>query len=308
MKTKLLQLSIALATAFMFAACEKPQTPDSNPTNNDSINNYNDTIILGTGHGAEGVTINGDNFEGMEGTMGPLSVLTIVKFYNPGQENKVILQHPIKQYHDGYEYYDKTDLYFNIQLQPSEQGSNAGVNPSLIEWAEQEMHIAGTSPYIPLIDGYYLIDWKWHQLLPLSSLANEAWPNAYHNYFAEHILNHAFMTDMEWTDVKDLTKGYSDSLNTQPVKGIELIRVWPKALASMYNDVDSDTYLCWNMSIYYCDGMCFDNAYAYYKYGDCTNSGKTYHTYLAYCDSLQSVYQQRLKELINNGKLKDIGF
>ena len=52
MKTKLLQLSIALATAFMFLACEKTQTPDNNPTNNDSINT-SDNLEDQSGDGRE---------------------------------------------------------------------------------------------------------------------------------------------------------------------------------------------------------------------------------------------------------------
>lgn len=52
MKTNLLKLCIAFATAFMFAACEKTQTPDNNPTNNDSIST-SDNLEDQSGDGRE---------------------------------------------------------------------------------------------------------------------------------------------------------------------------------------------------------------------------------------------------------------
>ena len=233
---------------------------------------------------------------------GPPFCLTIVKFFNNEHANNVIVQTPIKEYNgiDGrFEYFENTNLYLNIRI-----GSlYYGLDTELVNWADEQMQLAGSSPYIPLADGYYLIDWKWHELHPISVLA-QSQQEVYDN----HINKHCFLTDIDWHDLQSLTEGYSASLYTQNVCSLEIIRVDLYALDACYNDVQRiHPYSCYG-GIYYNDGMCFEDAWMYYEYGDCSHSGKTHLTYIAYCDSLQSVYQQRLIELIDNGKIKDIGF
>ena len=272
--------------------------------------NENDTIILGTGHGANTITLECGGVAGspeIEGDYGPPSIITIVKFHNPEIKKKVIVQHPIKRYHDGYEYYDDTKLYLNLMLAPVD-GANAAIPIFVAEWADKRMHIAGTSPYIPLADGYYMVDWKWDQLMPLSSLA-EGHIDAYHDYFKEHILNHVFTTNYEWENFKNLTIGYDESMHTQHVKGIEIIRVWPLKLACMYDDIgpywgDNFPYFGW---IYYFDGMCLVDAYRYSE-NKSGNWNPKNRDYIAFCDSMQTVFQSRLIDIINKGQLKEIGF
>lgn len=267
-----------------------------------------DTIIIGTGDAPREFLCNSGN-HGLDSAPGADACLTIVRFYNQEQANKVIVQHPIKRYNgvEGlFEYYENMNLYLNILPSGFPRDVACGLAVDLVNWADTEMHIAGTSPYVPLVDNYYLIDWKWHQLHPLSTIANSS-ANAYHNPLTEHICNHVFATDMDWQDLNGLTDR-ADAQSAQPIKGLEIIRVLPLELACYFNDVDSDPYVCWNMSIYYDNGMCLDNAYLYYAYGDCLDSGKSHLTYIAYCDSLQSVYQQRLIELIRNGQIKKVGY
>ena len=237
------------------------------------------------------------------GVAGPYSFLTIIKFSYNEHANKVILQNPIKEYdeeNNRYVYYN--NLYLNICLGSY---SGNGVSTSLVNWADEQMQIAGSSPYIPLTDGYYLIDWKWHQLHPISARSIITQSDLYEN----HIHRHCFITDIDWQDLEHLTYGYDASLYTQPVNNlVEIIRMYLYSLDAYYHDIKRGQYVCYNYSIYSNEGMCWNNAYAYYKRGDCTDSGKTYRTYIAFCDSLQTVYQQRLIELINNGKIKDLGY
>ena len=319
-----------IVLGLVLSSCENPVTPAINPSSNDTIvpidtitntedttlitppsndtivpidtiTITNDTVIIGTGRSIP--YYYGDDYGRHEN-------LVIVKFYNDRQDEKVIVQHPVKRY-DGlytgrFEYYEDNGLFLNVLSEqcPSEWG--LVMDPQLVEWMEKEMHIAGSSPYIPLAGGYYLIDWKWHQLMPISMLSS-AWKS---EQFAEHIINHCFMTDINWKDLHDLTAGYDNSKYTQHVRGIEIIRALYRTIDKLYDDEkDSarDPYLCRNETLYG-DGLTIDNAYGYYKYGDCTNSGKTYRSYITYCDSLQAVYQHRLIEIINNGKLKEIGF
>lgn len=316
-----------IMVALIFFSCEQRQEPVPNPQVHDSIaipdtiippdtilpldtigpvdtiNILVDTIIIGTDNAPGEFSCDGNEI-GNEAS-GSHAYLTIVKFYNPGQEKKIIVQHPIKKYNglDGeFEYYENTDLYLNILPRQYSWDNGCGLDPALANWADEEMHIAGTTPYISLTDGYYLIDWKWHQLFPVSALTDD------NRQLSKHIRNHVFMTDIDWHNLTILTEGFDASHYTQHLKGIEIIRVWSQELACLFNDTHKDPYVCWNMSIYYENGMCFENAYMYYQYGDCAQSGKTHRTYMAFCDSLQSVYRNYLIELINNGQLKTIGY
>ena len=325
MKTK--HIIGGIAIGFLLSSCEQRQVSVQNPQVNDSIatpdtiipsdtiippdtivpidpiNILIDSIIIGTDN-IPGEFICEGNENGEEAP-GPNAYLTIVKFFNPEQEKKVIVQHPVKKYNglDGeFEYYENTDLYFNVLPKQYTWDNGCGLDPTLVNWADEEMHISGTSPYIPLSKGYYLIDWKWHQLFPVSALADDK------RQLSEHIRNHVFMTDIDWNNLAVLTEGFDASRYTQHLKGIEIIHVWPQELECFFNDTHKDPYVCWNMSIYYSEGMCLNNAYMYYRYGDCSPYGRTYHDVIHFCDSLQSVYQNHLIELINNGQFKTIGY
>ena len=222
------------------------------------------------------------------------------------------MQHPFKRWNETegiYEYYEDRGLYLNILPENCTAEQGCGISLSLANWADEKMHITGTSPYIQLAKGYYLIDWKWHQLCPLSAIAGH-WGTVdeRHNHFVELLHDHVFLTDIDWKELQNFSIAYSDSIYTQHIKGIEIIRVWAMELTCLYNEELKDPYACWNYLLYYGEGMCFENMLAYEKNGDCTHSGKTCQSYINYCDSLQNIYQQRLIELINNGQFKKVGY
>ena len=239
---------------------------------------------------------------------GPFANIVLLHFENSSQLNNVIVQHPIKEYDgiNGCCVYDTTSgLFLNVLQAPYEH--DLSLTPDVTSWLDQKMHIVGKSPYIHLYGDYYMIDWKWQQLMPLSALS-KAWKNALHDPFSEHISEHVFMTDISWNDMNDLMAGYETSEFTKHLKDIEIVRVDYFKLDQLYNDVkEYDPYVCYNLSLYH-DGLSIVNAYMYYTYGDCSPARRTYLTYMDYCDSLQSVYQGRLVELIRNGKLKEIGY
>lgn len=293
---------LMIVSGMLFSSCERSNTPVDNPTDENANELTKDAIIIGTGDEP------GEYLQ--ESAIGAPACITVVRFAEQDKLNKVIVQHPLKNY-DGIngrcEYNESGDLSLNIQPGNYMVGDGLSVSQPLAKWADEQMNIAGTSPYIPLSDGYYMIDWKWHQLFPVSALALLR-PNALYDNFSEMIHNHIFMTDIDWKDLEDVSLEYDSSLSTEPVKGIEIIRVWTLELDGMFNAVDSDPYLCWNMSIYVNNGMCLDNAYMYYQYGDCTSDGRTHSTYINYCDSLQNIYRQRLIEVIKNNQLKKLGF
>lgn len=302
-------IGIVLACIILFA-CERPVGPvnprpgeDTIPTTDtiippdtitppdtivppDTIPIINDTIIIGTG---------GDDKRTGVCDYAPGEVMVLVKFYNPRQEEKVIVQHPIKEYDGGegcYIYYENSGLRLNNSPVPS--------------WVDTTLYILGTSPYIPLTDGYYLIDWKWQEYMPLWA-CSDSYKNGYHDPYSEHIRDHIFMTDINWTDLNNLSIKLDNSKYTQRVKGVEVIRVDYYTFDQLYNDIHWDFPVsCW-MSIY-CGGLS-SKAISMYIHGACDFlEGHTYQEYIHDCDSLQDVYRQRLIEVINNGQLQEIAF
>lgn len=258
-------------------------TPPDTIVPPDTIPIINDTIIIGTG---------GNDKRGVC-DYAPGEVMVLVKFYNPRQEEKVIVQHPIKEWNTNgyYEYYENSGL----RLGESKE----------LSW-DSVLHIVGTSPYIPLTDGYYLIDWKWQEYMPLWA-CSDSWENAYHDPYAEHIKGHIFMTDINWTDLSNLYIQLDNSKYTQHVKGVEVIRVDYYTFDQFYNDIHENfPESCW--TYLYCDGFSVYEVGMLMKYGDCTSNGRTYLDYIHDCDSLQDVYRQRLIEVINNGQLHEIAF
>lgn len=306
---------LLLICSCLICSCE----PQINPIDDESLVAdttitplSNDTIIIGTGDEPGEFMCNKDNDGDEAGFFMPPSYLTLVRFADSNMKTKVIVQHPFKKIEEKgnyiYEYYDDKGLYMNIVPKDCTAEPWCGVPLSTVDWADEQLHIAGTSPYIPLAKDYYLIDWKWHQLFPLSAIAG-----AYPVYEIQHryedlLQNHVFVTDIDWKDFHNFSTALDASLYTQHVRGMEIIRVWVEELTCFYKAELSDQYACWNLDLYHGEGMCFDNMLAYETNGDCTHSGKTYRTYINYCDSLQDIYKQRLIELIDKGYIKKIGY
>lgn len=237
----------------------------------------------------------------------PGARMVIIKFNHPEQLNKVIVQHPIKKINgtNGYfEYDEKIGLSLNVLAEPYVGKHNYSLKPSVVRWMEEEMLLTGSSPYIPLTDDYYMVDWKWHDLLPVSAFG-DVLASAYSNPFEDHLIRHCFLTDINWADLKDLNATYDNS--AQSLEKVETKRILFRAIDQLYSDIKKvDPYVCWNMSLYY-NGLNVKNAYMYYLYGACdADSGKNYRTYINYCDSLQGVYQKRLIEIINKRQLNKV--
>lgn len=238
----------------------------------------------------------------------PTSKMMIVKFANSTQKDKVILGHPIKRYNgmEGkFEYIENGGLMLNCQPSLEVVGFYA-LSFDMVHFEELEMDIQGTSPYIALTQDYYLVDWQWQQLLPLSALTNYAAEIGDYHHLYDHIMeHHLFTTYMDWSELSDLTKRWDNSLFIQPVQVAEIWCIRFQDIDRLYNDVkESDPYVCYNKTLYN-EGLSVVNAYQYYLYGSCVPS-RTYRTYIDYCNRLQDVYKERLIEIIENGQLETI--
>ena len=230
----------------------------------------------------------------------PPARMMIVKFSNPEQKEFVIAGHTIKEYDglDGQFIYNEDSALTLCVRYPMKQEQ--------VAFIEKYMPILGSSPYIYLADDYYLVDWKWQDILPLSALTNYASVNAHHDQMDEHIKYHIFTTDTKWTELTDLLQTWDNSLYTTiaQVEGVQLIMF--KEIDQLYDDIKKgDPYVCYNMGLYN-SGLSLINAWTYYKnegVWSCNPEGR-YLEYLSYCDSMQNVYRARLTEMINKGQIK----
>ena len=233
----------------------------------------------------------------------PLAMMMVVRFSNPDQKDNVIAGHPIKKYdgNDGqYIYQEDTVLTLcvnNMKFVMTEE---------MATFIEDNMPILGLSPYLYLTDDYYLVDWKWQDILPLSALTNYANVNAHHDQMDEHIKYHIFTTDTKWTELTDFSQTWDNSLYTTIAQVEEVQRIAFEKIDQLYDDVKKeDQYVCYNMSLYN-SGLSLINAWTYYKnegVRSCNPEGR-YLEYLSYCDSMQNVYRARLTEMINKGQIK----
>ena len=232
----------------------------------------------------------------------PPAVFVIVKFDNPEQVKNIIVQHPIKGFNSAgygcYEYDENMGLYLNILKYPYHH--NYSMDSLVLDWLEKEMHIAETSPYIPLSKGYYMIDWKWQQLLPVSASPMSLFYGIYPDFYAIHIQNHVFIIDKNWDECRDLATNF-DSINAEHLKDVDITRVF-------FDKIDTTGEL--NPYTHFYRYQYQDNVmFAYLLCRDRDKYGAdTYIKYIHYYDSLQAVYQQRLIEIIAKDQLKEIGF
>lgn len=224
--------------------------------------------------------------------------MVIVRFATADQKDKVIVQDPIDRY-DGIwgQFLYKIDKRLSLNM------SYYSSKP-MAEFMEEVTHITGQSPYIYLTDDFYLIDWKWQCFHPLSSIASYSSNNAYHKPMEEQIRYHSFTTDINWTDLTNLTQTWS---NAQFRSHVQVNDVWSVGLQhidAMYDEMKTD-YICYGEGLYV-DGLSASIAYQYYLNDStyfCHYPGE-YLSYISYCDSLQDVYVEHLIDMIHQGIIK----
>ena len=241
--------------------------------------------------------------------------LMIVKFENANQLNYVIVQHPIKGFDTRFEntaktpwlYYESADLTLNwnlpllYSLRPM-----YSYEDNFMRYITNEIDLIKIPPYIPLIDNYYLINWKWWQIHPLSALTNSASGLE----LFQHINEHCFATDVQWTNLTDIAFQYDNDGMKNPVEINEIYRIsyqnidrWDNnynpqmdykkgvSLSEAYNIYDKFS----RGALYVEDGTSIDE-YSQKAWAD-------YIKYMKYGDSIQNCYQQRLIQIINDNML-----
>ena len=220
----------------------------------------------------------------------------LLKFSNTADANFVAVAQKISDYDFQKECFvyadnDSVSLYlYRTKMQEK-----------FISFMHEQLPLEGSSPYIPLTDGYYLIDWKWYEFYPLTAYCHgmstyQVVPEL------QLFLTHTFLTNLKWSDLTDLTDTFNISQCSKNLDGLEVIAVSYQALDSYYHENKEPEF--------YMSGLTIEQACSHYENYDCKGitSDKSLQSYINFCDSVQSVNQKRLIELLNNNKLNPGGY
>lgn len=243
-----------------------------------------------------------------EAISSPGAGMVIVKFADSKQSNYVIASHPIKKY-DGiagcYVYDEEGPLGLNIAY-----NSDSYLTFNTAEHApffENRLQLLGSSPYISLGKDYYLIDWKWQQLLPISATCN--YPQPDRGDLLDMAQNHCYLTNVRWKNLKSLSTQWSQSDNLPAVRIQEIYRLNIRDLEKYLSNtpIDHRDFLCYNNSLY-SDGLSVINVMSYWmnRNNSSCHSQDAYLDCIDYYDYLQNIYVQELKQIISQGKLDQI--
>ena len=224
---------------------------------------------------------------------GPDVCMLIVKYPNADYLNYVVASPHIEDFR-----YEQTPIYMNNDS-TSLYLYRPYTSEILLRFVEQEKLLAGTSPYVPLTNDYYLIDWKWQRFYPLSYYGEDLFSFQYPNYIRRY-LPYTFLTGIKWEDLVSVADTFQLSQCSTNLEGTEVVAVTYHAVDKLYNEEKGDNFYLMGCYIY--------KAFSYDETDSTMTTYQVNHDYIHYCDSLQRVYQQRLIEVINNGQLLKIGF
>lgn len=235
------------------------------------------------------------DMSGVSGT--PRHIPIIVKFYNEEDKDYVCVGHRLLSQAIGEtipdvwsedtlglaDYYERYTSHVISSTFPSQPIST---------FAEDVLSICGTSPYMELGDGYYLINWRWAQFARPAGLTPE-------------LPKHCFLSKTRWEDLTSLsTTWLPKEVSKNPFK--EVICVYLICLDLYRGAYESyeQQYMGWGRYSY---DLTMNAAWAYKYYTatpeELAKAGRTYDEYVQYCDSMYVVYQESLSEAIAKGDL-----
>lgn len=149
----------------------------------------------------------------------------------------------------------------------------------------QELYI-GRSPYIPLKDDFYLVDWKWGSFLyePSNVLVNVKWDEVKNRQeewnLNTEIISSDFLVTWGWVDRKKI----DDYLG---IKGASLVDYIHPNFYGLYNTIEEIP-----------DTIVLEDKFCY--------TLKDYQDEVLIQDSLQQIYAERLSQIILDNSLNKI--
>jgi len=185
--------------------------------------------------------------------------------------------------------------FFNGQYYRNDQMSilTDTSSTAIGDFAENVLLLCGESPYCPLINDYYLINWRWLGInrMGFYSSLSEIYENCY-------------QTSLLWSDLTTL----SISVSSDGITPLIIDEFWklPNECIDKYRDAlgTYNTFLGYNSSVYSGSGLCCDLAYQFYN--DSNPVYGSYDNYVNICDSLFAIYQQCIIEAILKNDLNKL--
>lgn len=237
-------------------------------------------------------------------------MMMVVKFGDSEQVNNVILGHQIIGYFYGdsaLAYIEDSGLSLNIQRPSSNPMDNLNsCSIGFVNFLDTLLHIRNHSPFIPLANDYYLVEWRWTELLPLSVRLDYLTKEDVN----DRISNHLFITDIPWSELDNLTQIWDNAQYTDHVDITEVWLVKYKAIDVYFKEIKTTyPFLFFNWTLY-SGGLSASAIFQYYVYRDNPGlySPDAYMDFIAYCDNLQNAYKLHLIDLIQSGKLNNVGY
>ena len=108
--------------------------------------------------------------------------------------------------------------------------------------------------------------------------------------------------NIEWSALTNITDTFNINQCIRNFEGVEVIAISFRALDNYYHQ-DQGTE-------FYQAGLTIEQAFFHYVNYDCKGitGEKSLQSYINFCDSIQSVNQKRLIELLNTNQLKSGGY
>ena len=175
-------------------------------------------------------------------------------------------------------------------------------NTALAKFAQSELKIVGTKPYLLLSGGYAIIDWKWWQFHPLSGEFRA--PRFYNShlrmaYSTNSGLNNGaianeeyYLLNSDWKNVSDLTATWKftegEHLNIPEIRYIDCAKLEEYG---KYTHSVKEILRKYNLE---------DLHGLYVLFSGDAEKGKAC---VAECNAMQSAYVETLKEMIDNNDL-----
>jgi len=259
-----------LFVATLFLACERPAAPTENPRENDTI-------------------------VSMPAKEPQLALIKI----SPEIQKLVFVSPIVDSVVIDYSQTNLATLYYGGDL----VFCNPTIPDSILsDFAQTQLKITGTNPYILLENGYAIIDWKWANFHPLSGAVrrtlyssseiydNKVLLSAYTtnpDFFNGTLANEEYyLLPNNWQNVTDLREKWPLAEGTR-IEKPEVRYVYIKDIENYGDYTESFKY-------YFFD---FDLYYIYVKF---LRDPSTSSTHVEKLDSVQSVYVKTLNQMINN--------
>ena len=174
-----------------------------------------------------------------------------------------------------------------------------------VAFAQQQLGLTGTSPYIMLENGYAIIDWKWSLFHALSgeTIQTRNWmplggnhysTNSY--YYNGTLANEEYyLLSIKWEELKDITSVWKVEEGTKidkpEIKYITLKKLEEYGQAELsYMDI-YNKYMASDLNLHY----------AQMKYSNNTEEGEAF---INDVDRLQSFYVETLNKMIENNDIE----